>query len=232
MISEVSIFPALLAVGSSLSNCLVSTMIRTLRLLPFWLLCYWLTGQAQLVQSQYLPAPDYTPGGTRAANWSFQIRIYWVQLTGLNTITRGAEDGYQDYDYRQAVVLDRGHTYTPRLTTGPSVEENARAWLDFNQDNRFDTATEQVLSSVSKEHAATFIVTATVPVGARLRIATDYINSLPPTLCNTPQYSQSEDYQVIISAILPSAPRPAFGVLDTCTGLVACSDQSANTPTS
>ena len=83
-------------------------------------------------------------------------------------------------------------------------------------------------------HTATFTapVTATPGQPLRLRIAADYFNSPVPTACSTPQYSQTEDYQMCLAAgIAASVARFAAADTATCSGAVAFQDASLNTPT-
>jgi len=180
-------------------------------------------------------APGYRPGNALANALGFDFGIYRVQLADLDTVTAGAPEGYRDNSCRRPAHLTRGTTYTVRVTTGTQVAEQLLAWLDSNQNGTFETS-EQILTSTGHVHTATFTVPATLPVGARLRLrlAADYLNSPVPGPCTTPQYSQSEDYQVQVTDTPSPAPQAAFTVADTisCTGVLAFQDASRNAPTS
>ena len=162
--------------------------------------------------------------------------IFRVTLAGLDTTTNGAADGFQDYACRaRAAQLVRGQTYTLSIQTNPIVDETVRAWIDFDQNGAF-SATELVAAPApGRQHQAAFTVPAGTPIGValRLRIAADYANAPIPTACSSPQYSQTEDYRVLILAT--AAPRPVvrFTVADTvsCSGTVVFQDESTNTPT-
>ncbi|GAA4379812.1 hypothetical protein GCM10023186_17610 [Hymenobacter koreensis] len=176
------------------------------------------------------------PGAAPAANLAFGMGIYRVQLAGLDTVTRGAADGYRDYSCANGAQLQRGATYTLRVTTSPGADETVRAWLDFDADGQFSAA-ELVLSSpAARSHQAAFTVPASATLGQplRLRIAADYALAPVPTACSTPQYSQTEDYRVVVSATALPAPVARFAALDTvsCGSPVAFRDQSLNAPTS
>jgi PKD repeat protein len=191
-----------------------------------------LTGK---VAAQCLPAAGCQPGNAPAANFGFGMGIYRVQLAGLDTATSGAADGYQDYGCRaRAAQLQRGGSYTLAVQTNANVDETVRAWLDYNNDGQF-TAVELVLASAGRQHAAVFAVPATAltNVSLRLRIAADYSNAPVPTACSAPQYSQTEDYRVVLLATTPSRPQVHFAALDTisCGAPVRFRDQSLNTPT-
>ncbi|WP_216726986.1 GEVED domain-containing protein [Hymenobacter siberiensis] len=159
--------------------------------------------------------------------------IYRVRLANLDTITNGSADGYRDYSCQRRANLLQGSTYTLRVQTGTSAAENAVAWLDYNNDGMF-AAGERILYSLNaRTHTVNFTVPATAILNQalRLRIAADYANSPIPTACSTPQYSQTEDYQVRIMAG-NAAPVAHFAAVDsiTCSGVVALRDNSFNTP--
>ncbi len=157
-----------------------------------------------------------------------------VQLANLDTTTNGSADGYRDYSCQRRANLLQGTSYTLRVETGTSATENAVAWVDYNNDGAF-TPSERVLYSLNaRAHSASFTVPVTATLGQplRLRIAADYVNAPIPTACSTPQYSQTEDYQVRISAS-NAAPVARFTSPDTitCSGVVAFHDASLNSPT-
>ncbi len=159
--------------------------------------------------------------------------IYRVQLANLDTVTNGSVDGYRDYSCQRRVNVLQSSTYTLRVQTGISAAENVVAWLDYNNDGTFAT-NERILYSLNAlTHSGSFTVPVTSILNQplRLRIAADYVNSPIPTACSTPQYSQTEDYQVRITAG-NAAPVAHFAAADsiTCSGVVAFRDNSFNTP--
>lgn len=175
-----------------------------------------------------------TPNSAPAANAQFNMGIYRVQLANLDTTTNGSVDGYRDYSCQRSANLLQGSTYTLRVQTGASAAENAVAWIDYNNDGTF-APSERILYSLNAQtHSTSFTVPVTATLGQplRLRIAADYVNSPIPTACSTPQYSQTEDYQVRIAAG-NAAPVARFTTPDTitCSGVVAFRDASLNTPT-
>lgn len=160
--------------------------------------------------------------------------IFRVQLATLDTTTNGAADGYRDYSCAHGTVLQRGSTYTLAVRTNPNADEAVRAWIDFDNNGVF-AASEQVLTSTARQHQASFTVPATALVGQplRLRIAADYVNAPVPTACSTPQYSQTEDYRVMIATTALVRPVARFTALNgvSCGGPVVFQDQSSNAPT-
>lgn len=180
------------------------------------------------------PTAACVPSSAPAANQALGFGIYRVQLAGLDTTTNGAADGYRNYSCGTGAVLQRGNTYTLTVRTSPNADETVRAWVDFDNNGQFTTA-EQVLSSTARQHQATFTVPLTAVTGRalRLRLAADYVNAPVPTACSTPQYSQTEDYRILVSATNPARPLARFAAVDTvtCGAAVVFQDQSWNTPT-
>lgn len=161
--------------------------------------------------------------------------IFRVTLADLDTTTNGGVDGYQDYGCRSRTArLVRGTSYSFAVRTNPNADETVRAWVDFDRNGAFGP-TELVMSSTGRQHSATFTVppTAATGVALRLRVAADYSNAPVPTACSTPQYSQTEDYRLVVSAAAPPRPQSQFITEDTvtCSGTVVFRDQSLNTPT-
>ncbi len=179
------------------------------------------------------PINSCTPSSSSTQNVQFGMGIYRVQFADLDTTTNGSVDGYQDYSCQGGTTLRQNSTYSLRVQTGSPAAENAVAWLDYNNDGTF-TSSERILYSLnSQTHNASFTVPATAILNypLRLRIAADYVNSPIPTACSTPQYSQTEDYQVRITSG-NAAPVAHFAAANsiTCSGVVAFRDNSFNTP--
>jgi hypothetical protein len=155
-----------------------STSVRT-----YWRA--WLLASGLLLadlgaaQALFLPVTAYQPGSAPANSLNFGFGILRVHLANVDTTTRGATDGYQDYRCRLAVRLGRGTTYALRVITGPSAEEQVRAWVDFNQDGMFSPTTELIFSSVGRRHAGSFTVPTTLSSEAslRLRLVADYVDA-------------------------------------------------------
>ena len=188
------------------------------------------------VQAQCLPAAACLPGNAPAVNQTFGMGIFRVTLASLDTTTNGAADGYQDYACRaRAAQLVRGATYTLGVRTNPNVDEVVRAWIDFDRNGTFSAAELVAAPGPGRQHQLAFTVPAAAPVGValRLRIAADYVNAPTPTACSSPQYSQTEDYRVVVLATPTPRPGVRFAATDsvTCSRTVDFRDQSTNTPT-
>lgn len=181
------------------------------------------------------PTTTCVPGSASAASQTFGMGIYRVQLAGLDTTTNGGVEGYRNYSCNTGTVLQRNSTYTLAVRTNPNADETVRAWVDFDGDGQFSSAEQVLVSNAARQHQAAFTVPLTALTGQplRLRIAADYANSPIPTACSTPQFSQTEDYRVIVSATTPTRPVSRFAAVDsmTCGVPVVFRDQSRNTPT-
>lgn len=205
-----------------------NNVIRHLIILTILSLCSYFT-KAQC------PFPaTCTLGAAPIASIQFGMGIYRVQLANLDTTTNGSADGYRDYSCLRRANLVQGSTYTLRVQTGASAAENAVAWIDYNNDGSFSPSERILYSLNAQAHTVSFAVpvTATLNQPLRLRIAADYANAPIPTACSTPQYSQTEDYQVRI-AVGNATPIARFTTADTttCNGVVTFRDESMNTPT-
>ena len=179
-------------------------------------------------------AATCTPGAAPAANQAFGFGIVKVTLGALSNAT-AVRDGYQDYSCRQQANLLVGRTYPLTVQTSAGGPENVRVWLDYNNDGAFSGANELVFSSDNQTlHVGAITAPAAAPLGVplRLRVAADYANAPVPTACGTPEYSQTEDYAVVLAAN-PNPPVAAFApdAATTCAGCVQFRDQSQNVPT-
>ena len=204
-------------------------MLKHLSICLFLVLCssFFIHAQCPLIAG-------CIPNAAPASSAAFGMGIYRVQLANLDTTTNGSTDGYRDYGCLRRASLLQGSTYNLRVQTGTSAAENAVAWIDYNNDGTF-TPSERIMYSLNAQvHTASFTVPATAPLNQplRMRIAADYASAPIPTACSTPQYSQTEDYQVRIAAG-NAAPVVRFATPDTvtCSGVVAFRDASLNAPT-
>ena len=185
-------------------------------------------------------AATCTPGtASNSLASAYGMGIFNVTLGSINNTSAGYADGYKDYS---CLATGAGRTAltvsTPvaiSIKNGTIAAENVRVWIDYNNNGAF-TSDELAFSSDNKVlHTGTITPPATAVLGQplRLRVASDYANVAVPTACSTPQYSQDEDYSVVLAANA-SQPVAAFtqDATTTCTGQVQFTDQSTNAPTS
>ena len=185
------------------------------------------------------PIPNAcTPGNaTNAQAALFGGGIFQVKIgpTFINN-SSGATEGYQDFCSLGATTVSLGSPIQIVVRTGNTFSENLRIFVDINNDQSFTASTELLFSSNNaKVHTANI----TIPSGVtgqqiKLRISSDLITAANlPGPCTTPEYSQVEDYAIILQENV-TPPIAAFTVSDTltCSGNVTFTDQSINNPTS
>ncbi len=126
----------------------------------------------------------------------------WVARVKLGTIDRisGKDGGY--FNGTGLVTdLNKGTSYTINYQAGTSGSSGTlywRVWIDYNRDNDFLDAGEQVVS-VATASTSLLATTFTVPTGAatgtaRMRVSVKYGGYATP--CETFSYGEVEDYTV------------------------------------
>ena len=138
----------------------------------------------------------------------------WVKRVKLGTIDRtsGSDGGYYN-GTALSTNIAKSSTQTMNYqagTTGASGTLYWRVWIDYNRNNVFTDAGEQV---ISRSSASTGLLTSTfvVPAGAstgstRMRVSLKYSGYSSP--CETFAYGEVEDYSVnIVAAGTLEGPR-------------------------
>jgi PKD repeat protein len=196
-----------------------------------FVVCLWGNVLAQC------PIPNAcTPGAATNPQASlFGCGIFQVKIgSTFDNVTGGAAEGFQDYCALGNIQIQLGTPTPVYVKTGNNVAENLKVYLDVNNDQAFTEAEVVFTSTNAKVHTGSFQVsTGTTGQPIKLRISSDaVVAALLPGPCTTPEYSQVEDYAVILG-INSSPPLARFGVSDTltCSGSVIFSDQSLNNPT-
>jgi hypothetical protein len=182
-------------------------------------------------------AASCTPGLASSPQAAiFGMGIYNVTVNGINNTTPGVADGYQDYSCTVSTTFSPGLSYPVSIDTNPTGNENVRVWIDYDNNGTFDPTGELFFSSdnARQHRGASAVIPATVVQGTmlRMRVAADANIAPLPTPCSTPQYSQTEDYGVLLAANT-QPPLPAFtiGTAGACSGTFAFTDQSQRGPT-
>jgi uncharacterized repeat protein (TIGR02543 family) len=134
-----------------------------------------------------------------AGNQGYEY-IAGVAVADLNN-SSGASP-YTDFTYLAANVTQDASvsvSLTPGFT-GSSYTEYWKIWIDYNRDNDFEDAGEEVFSgSGSSVVSGSFTVpTSTVTGDTRMRVSMSY--STYPPICGTFTYGEVEDYTVNITA--------------------------------
>lgn len=130
------------------------------------------------------------------------VGIYNVTFNSIVNNTGSLAEGYTDYSCSFSTTVMAGSTQTLLVQTGPVWNENVRGWIDFNNNGQFNDSTELILVSDNKAqfHNQQFIIPQNVVYDTilRMRIASDYFSSAPPSSCGSLTFGQAEDYGVTI----------------------------------
>lgn len=179
--------------------------------------------------------PGYCPAGADGTGLGLDERIVNVTFAGINNSSPDAAPVAPAYTDFTAVsgTVQQGQSYPISIdvaSTGATTsydENQAIAWIDWNQDNDFEDAGEQVFVSdigSVEAYTGTIPVPAGAPLGAtRMRIrlhdthdGSAYTNNLNDTPCGLASYGEVEDYTINVTAGGGTTPPN-----DDCTGAVA-----------
>lgn len=136
----------------------------------------------------------------------YTIGIYEFELNTLVNASSTGRSSYEDFSCKGNTVLKANTGYTAWVTNGNAYNENAKIYIDYNNNGNFTDANELVgtISSGKGRRSCTF-VTPAFPAAAnqyiRLRVVSDY--STVTGSCGTLSYGQSEDYSVYIDNVKP-----------------------------
>ncbi len=145
----------------------------------------------------------------------YGIGIYQFELNTINNPSGAGSYSYEDFSCKGNTLLKASTTYTAWVTSGTYNNENAKIYIDYNNNGTFTDANELVgtIASGKGRRSCTITTLATPPVlnkFIRLRVVTDFNNVTAP--CGTLSYGQSEDYAVYFDKIKPyvniSIPKP------------------------
>ncbi len=170
-------------------------------------------------------------GSNYCASASTNVNDEYISRVQLNTIdnSSGAQF-YSDFTNISA-TLAKGSSYTITVTptwTGTVYNEGYSVWIDYNGDNDFSDAGEQVWTQ-SPTQTTPVSGSFTVPTSAsatttRMRVSMKY-NAIP-TECESFTYGEVEDYTVDLGGTPPDTQPPsaptsltASGTTDTTTNL-------------
>ncbi|MGL2967296.1 GEVED domain-containing protein [Flavobacterium sp. XGLA_31] len=149
-----------------------------------------------------------TAGGSTAAT-------SYISNVTLNTINQNntAWNGYVNYYPTVSTGLYQSNSYSISVTiwNQTTSQKNISAWIDWNMNGTFDTASETVLSTTSTVAAAQSVTvtnTFTVPAGAivdssRLRVELAFNSEGAAAPCNVNSLTDAQDYKINVLQILP-----------------------------
>jgi hypothetical protein len=126
----------------------------------------------------------------------------------LNSISKSSQDGaegYKDFSCTDQTTLTEGQSYNINIQTNPSLAQDTKVWIDFNNDGAFTQANELMLTQLNTINPTGSI---TIPMGVatlntllRMRVSSDGAGSNPGS-CTALIQGQAEDYGVKIIAFV------------------------------
>lgn len=165
-----------------------------------------------LVETDTGGEPEYCIPGNPSFN--DPTGITYVQLEDLENTTTGAGN-YQDYTAMVANV-EAGETYplAVRVDTQGDYYVNAKAWIDWNRDGVFDTATEEydlgqaydVTDGAPDLSPADIAVPADASGEYRLRVRGSFGEATVVHPCDPQNWSETEDYTINVAGSEPGGP--------------------------
>ncbi len=174
---------------------IMRNMLRSLRTYTM-LAGAFLIGSA--AHAQYC-TPTYTTG-TAEGDYINGVTVNTINNVGTGGAITGT--GYSNYTFL-STDLEIGLSYTMTCNNNPSWSQTYTAWIDYNQNNVFETT--EVLGNLSLSAGATGSFTFTVPGGipagpTRMRVRCIYPSGLATPLdpCASATYGEAEDYTVNI----------------------------------
>ncbi|MDY0279098.1 MAG: M6 family metalloprotease domain-containing protein [Salinivirgaceae bacterium] len=136
--------------------------------------------------------------------------ITFIEFNTINNASDGAP-AYTDYTAMSTSVV-KGQTYslTARVNTSGNYTVNTLAWFDWDQSCTFDAGDEVYdlgsANNVTDGQTSLSPVLITIPATAQtgattMRIRARYNSA--PTACDNENYSEAEDYAIIITDPIP-----------------------------
>ena len=148
-------------------------------------------------------------GGYCTANGT-NVSYEFIDKVALGAIARtsGADGGYYNGTATSTSVA-QGSSQTITYSAGfasTAYTEYWNVWVDFNRDNDFADAGEQVVTNRSSNLATDLTSTFTIPAGAAVgatRMRVSMADASGKTACGTYTYGEVEDYTLNITGAAP-----------------------------
>ncbi|NND61627.1 MAG: T9SS type A sorting domain-containing protein, partial [Flavobacteriaceae bacterium] len=170
-------------------------------------------------------------GSNYCASASTNVNDEYISRVQLNTIDNSSGAQFYSDFTNISTTLAKGSAYTITVTptwTGTVYSEGYSVWIDYNGDNDFADAGEQVWTQAATQNtpvSGTFTVpTSASATSTRMRVSMKY-NGIP-TECESFTYGEVEDYTVDLGGTPPDTQAPstptsltASGTTDTTTNL-------------
>ncbi len=130
------------------------------------------------------------------------------------------EDGYADYT-SMSTIVNMSETYDITIANGNVwSSDDLGVWIDWNQDDDFDDAGENMVCTVDDGGQGTFPITVpddALPGDTRMRVRIKYSGSDCGDPCGTTSYGEVEDYTVSVLGWL---------LLDPTSGVIASGEST------
>ena len=124
-----------------------------------------------------------------------------MQLSTINKSSADASEGYKNFSCTDQATLTEGQSYNINIQTSPSLVQDTKVWIDFNNDGTFNQANELLLTKLNTINPTGNISiptgVATLNTVLRMRVSSDNGGS-NPSACTSLIKGQAEDYGIKI----------------------------------
>ncbi|WP_158281549.1 PKD domain-containing protein [Sediminitomix flava] len=146
---------------------------------------------------------EYCQDAKSASSFEIYYPITNVSLGDINNSSSHSTEGYSDYTNLSTTLIPN-NSYDLSVSIQDSYEYmNVTAWIDWNQNNIFDT--DEVVAQFDPSNPAEYNLNFTVPQSATIgttvmRVRTNYNTYGYASPCGSSSYiSETEDYSIVVS---------------------------------
>ncbi len=131
----------------------------------------------------------------------FDIGIYRFEFNTIDKASGAGNMSYEEFSCKSNTIVKAGATYTAWVTNGSTNNENAKIYIDYNNNGSFADANELVgtIRSGKGRRSCAITLLSNPPVlnkFIRMRAVSDFYAVNDP--CGALGYGQSEDYSIWI----------------------------------
>jgi hypothetical protein len=167
-------------------------------------------------------APSILYASMSCSSYGMDIATLGINGYSGSTLRDAADCDGSGYLNRTGLSVDmmQSLTYTTSVTASGTYSLHIQAWIDFNDNGRFDTITETVGGRNTYSRSTTFGITipiAATPGRHRMRVRVTYASGSDPSYpsmspCGSTSYGEVRDYTVNVIALPPCSGTPTGGV--------------------
>jgi M6 family metalloprotease-like protein len=177
------------------------------------------------------------PGGYCSASHDYAYGIEMITRVQVGSIDKSsAWAAYSDFTSESTdMQIGTGYPFTATVNDSWDTGSKFAVWIDWNKDEDFDDAGEEVYNYTGVGNYST---TITPPAGASLgttRMRVRMFWAVTPTPCGDLLSGEVEDYSINVTSGTPQAPAADFTASATSIDVgdsVTFTDTSSNNPTS